>query len=361
MQEIPDHYYSSANLNFFSEKIEGRIRDLHCNRQIIISINNIEEFILYKMKLTQFFFDLEDELRDLIQKYKSLFLNNKGLTEKNNLLCSSLRSLEAKDLTNHRLLDEYRLNINDLLNQIGNLKEKHYDYEYIIKSLEEKHRILEKNLSHSNNSIYLDKYLRGMNESNEKTMEDVRPNVIIKNNNENSHSQQNSDNSKANIFKRNSSVNPDTTNTEEKTNINKRSLMNNTNININTISNPNKNNFVRSFLHNLKINNENNFNFKRDNNNHNNNRKRNESFQRKRNVEHKNYNFEEDNAELDNNYSDNNKDDCENQNEMANEGSTQKNNIHSFPVADEKLGPENENSSKVKDKNFKLNRKITQI
>jgi len=153
MQEIQEYSYNSHLLNSFSEKVDTRIKELHRNRQILIGINSIEEFVLSKIKLTQFYFDIEDDLREMLQKYKSLFINCKELQEKNHSLSSTLRNFEIKNLNLEKIQNDFKQNINDLVSQIGFLKEKQLNSEDYIAYLEEKVRITERNLGTRNNSL----------------------------------------------------------------------------------------------------------------------------------------------------------------------------------------------------------------
>jgi len=124
MQELHEYSYNNQFLNSISEKVESRIKDLHYTRQMIIGINSIEEFILSKIKLSQFCFDIEDDFREILQKYKSLFISCKELQEKNHLLVNTIRSFEFKNLNLEKIQADFKQSINDLVAQTGFLKEK---------------------------------------------------------------------------------------------------------------------------------------------------------------------------------------------------------------------------------------------
>lgn len=168
MQEIHEYSYNSHLLNNFSEKVESRIKELHHNRQTIIGINTIEEFVLSKIKLTQFYFDIEDDLREMLQKYKSLFINCKELQEKNHLLASTIRNFEIKNSNLHKIQNDFKKNINDLVSQIGFLKEKQINTEDYISYLEDKVRLTERNLGKKNNDL-INEYAHSRNKSRENT------------------------------------------------------------------------------------------------------------------------------------------------------------------------------------------------
>jgi len=248
MLEIHEYNYSSNLLNIFCEKVESRIKELHYNRQIVIGINSIDEFILSKMRLTQIFFDIEDDFRDLLQKYKNLFINNKELIEKNHLLTNTLRNYELKTLNSEKIQDEYKHNINDLISQISILKEKNFNNEEHISYLEGKFKLLDGNLIRKNN-IYLnnyanressrDRFLSGNKYRNEKSLNQYEIN-------------------NSNLYRRNINVNDNIRRNEFKE-INdsfNQIKENNFNNNLNEMNdhnnNKNKNDFVEGFLKNFK-------------------------------------------------------------------------------------------------------------
>ena len=167
MQELHEFSYNNHFLTSFSEKVESRIKDLHHNRQIIIGINSIEEFILSKIKITQFYFDIEDDLREMLQKYKNLFINCKELQEKNHLLANTIRNFEIKNLNSEKIQHDFKQNINHLVAQIGFLKEKQINNEDYISYLEEKVRLMDKNLGTRNNNLMGDFTNREKSRENE--------------------------------------------------------------------------------------------------------------------------------------------------------------------------------------------------
>lgn len=156
MQELEHHHeytYNNHFLNILSEKVETRIKDLHNNRQLIIGINSIEEFILSKIKLTQFCFDVEDDFREMLQKYKGLFISCKELQEKNHLLAKTIKNFEIKNSNLEKIQDDFKQNINDLVTQIGFLKEKQINNEDYISYLEQKAKLTERSFGRRNNSL----------------------------------------------------------------------------------------------------------------------------------------------------------------------------------------------------------------
>ena len=70
----------TETLNTLYDKTESRIKDLHSYRQLLISIKTFEDFSLYKLKFTQFFFDIEDDLRESLQNSKCAYIEIKELT-----------------------------------------------------------------------------------------------------------------------------------------------------------------------------------------------------------------------------------------------------------------------------------------
>jgi len=155
MQEINDYSYNNSILNNYCEKVESRIKDLHNNRQVLIGINSIEELNLIKMKITQLFFNIEDDLREIILKLKNSFLQNKEFQDKNILLTNNLRNSEIKNVTLERIKEENKLNCNEFLNQISLLKEKHYQNQEYINFLEEKIKVMQRS-SNMKNTIFFD-------------------------------------------------------------------------------------------------------------------------------------------------------------------------------------------------------------
>ena len=145
MQNHNQSDLKSFHLNHFTEKVELILREVHINRQNLITINTIDEFISNKIKFTQFFFDIEDYLREFLQKLNISYINNKESSDKNDLLTNKLRNLENKILNTDKINEDYKQNTNNLLNQINFLNEKQFKNENYIFKLEEKIKKQEKN------------------------------------------------------------------------------------------------------------------------------------------------------------------------------------------------------------------------
>jgi hypothetical protein len=140
-----------SELNLISEKIDTKIKEINYYRQLILNINQIEEFISSKLKFTQFLFSLEEELLDYLRKYKNLFMQNKQLLDKCENFNTKNQNLELKLYSVESLSNEYKNNINELINQINFQKEKIFSKDDYIKNIEEKLQVLERNLNLNSN------------------------------------------------------------------------------------------------------------------------------------------------------------------------------------------------------------------
>lgn len=156
MKDNFQNYSYSYNSTLFaniSENIESKIREINYNRQILININNIEDFFSAKLKLTQFLFSLEDELHEYLRKYKNMFIQNKELSEKCEIYSNQIQNLNNKVFSLENLNNQQKISLNELFNENHFLKEKTYAKEDYIRNLEEKLKNLERNLTMKNSFI----------------------------------------------------------------------------------------------------------------------------------------------------------------------------------------------------------------
>jgi hypothetical protein len=137
-------YYSEYNL--INEKIDKIIRGINYNRELILNANQIEEFISSKLNFSQFFLSLEEELIDFLGKYKNLFIQNKQISEKCENLNTKNRNLELKLYSEESQLNEYKNNIEQLINTLNFQKEKNFSKDEYIRNIEQKLKLVERNL-----------------------------------------------------------------------------------------------------------------------------------------------------------------------------------------------------------------------
>lgn len=289
---ITMYNYNSTEFTLINDKIDHKIREIHQNRQLIININNLEEFSSAKLKLTQFLFGLEDELLDYLRKYKNLFIQNKELNDKCENYNSQIRNLDHKLFTCESISDEYKNNINELHNQINFLKEKNYSKDDYIKNLEEKLKIVERNLNLKNN-VYMENFSgsgvglgAGMKRNNER---DFNLKEIKRDYNDLNEYENNRNYSMVN----NNNISLSNPNNLEKLNYYEKYNTNNANFSTNNnndkdyvIQRQEKGDFVKGFLNNYNKNENNN-----DINNINNNRN-------DRNENLKEYKFDDNNSNI---------------------------------------------------------------
>jgi len=135
--------FKKETLNSLYDKTESRIKDLHSFRQLLISIKNFDDFGFNKLKFTQFFFDIEDDLRELLQNTKSAYVQIKELEDRLELFINRFEIVESKYKNSDQYVKELKYNIKECFEHIkfqDNLKLN--SDKYIIE-LEKKIKILE--------------------------------------------------------------------------------------------------------------------------------------------------------------------------------------------------------------------------
>lgn len=105
-------------LNELYDRTESRIKDLHSFRQLLISIKSFEEFSFHKIKFTQFFFDIEDEMREALQNQKSAYIEIKELKDQMDLFKQRYAILETKQIDNDTYIKQLKENIKECLEQL---------------------------------------------------------------------------------------------------------------------------------------------------------------------------------------------------------------------------------------------------
>jgi len=255
MQDSFNNYTcNSSEFTFINEKIDSKIREINYNRQLIININHLEDFMSTKLKITQFLFGLEDELLDYLRRYKNLFIQNKELSDKCENYNSQIRNMDLKLFSAESLSNEYKNNINELINQINFLKEKNYSKDDYIRNLEEKLRIVEKNLNLKNNN-YMESYSRRNNNNNEAINEiknDYKNYGILNENNNQVHGGHGRKYDYDYDYD-SKNINLEKLNYYEKYNLNDESNNNNNNVRNNNNNKP-QGEFVKGFLKNYNNN-----------------------------------------------------------------------------------------------------------
>jgi len=105
-------------LNELYERTESRIKDVHYLRQLLIAVKSFEEFSQQKIKFTQFFFDIEDELREALQNAKSAYIEIKELKDNLELSRQRYAIFENKSSNMEAYVKELKGNIRECLEQM---------------------------------------------------------------------------------------------------------------------------------------------------------------------------------------------------------------------------------------------------
>ena len=152
MQNIKNFNFSSI-----TNSIENRLKNLNLNRQIFNNIKTIEDFFQIKLKFSQFLFDLDEDIREILQNFKTTDIQIKELKDQIDFLNQKYNNLENK-LTNSETYNiELKNNNKDFFSQINCLNENLLNYENHIKKLENKNKTLEdsKNIDFNNDNLIL--------------------------------------------------------------------------------------------------------------------------------------------------------------------------------------------------------------
>jgi hypothetical protein len=156
----------TETLNSKFDRIEIRIKELNLFRQSIIHINSFEDFSSLKLKFIQFFFEIEDDLRESFQSQKSAFLEIKEIKDNLKLIVGRYEALEEKSKNFEQYSKELRNNIGDYLKQIKLKDEKINEYEKIIKNLGKEKKLNESN--GFNSKFYFDLNINEKDKDTEK-------------------------------------------------------------------------------------------------------------------------------------------------------------------------------------------------
>jgi hypothetical protein len=132
----------TETLNSIFDRTEIRIKELHSFRQSLIHINSNEDFSSLKLKFTQFFFDIEDDLRESFQSHKSAYLEIKELKDNLKVIVNRYEALESKSKNFEQYNKELKSNMKDYLEQMKLKEEKINEFERKIKNLESEIRAL---------------------------------------------------------------------------------------------------------------------------------------------------------------------------------------------------------------------------
>lgn len=146
--------------------LETRLKDLNKARQMINNIKSLEEFMNFKLKFSQIFFDLDQEIRETLQNIKNAQLQNQEISNEKEFIYMKINNLENKLLNNESFISELKLNNKELVNQINfqqgkiisdenlilSLKAQLRKYEEAIEPKQEKmNGLLNKNINIGNN------------------------------------------------------------------------------------------------------------------------------------------------------------------------------------------------------------------
>lgn len=129
---------SINELTSTSVTLETRLKELNKARQIINNVHSLEEFMNFKLKISQIFFDLDQEIRETLQNIKNAQLQNKEIANEREFITMKINNLESKLMNSENFISELKQNNKELVNQINFQQEKIINNESLIIQLQAK-------------------------------------------------------------------------------------------------------------------------------------------------------------------------------------------------------------------------------
>jgi len=134
---------SLNELTSTSTVLETRLKELNKARQMINNIKSVEEFMNFKLKISQSFFDLDQVIRETLQNIKNAELQNKEIANEKEFFSMKMNNLESKILNGENFISELKQNNRELVNQINFQQEKLINNENLIMQMQAKLKIYE--------------------------------------------------------------------------------------------------------------------------------------------------------------------------------------------------------------------------
>lgn len=125
-------------MDYLLEKIDDRIEELLINRQVLININNYENYLSNRTKLIQNSFYLEDGLREVSQAMRTSMTQNADLIEQYKILDIKFKNLDGKHSVLEKSYSETKLSYKEMQSQFEILRKRAQEDEQYIYELEKR-------------------------------------------------------------------------------------------------------------------------------------------------------------------------------------------------------------------------------
>jgi len=125
-------------LTLTSNILENRLIEINKTRQSINNIKSLEDFLNYRLKLSQLLLDMDQEIRETLQNLKTAHLLNRELINEQEFFNQKYSNLENKFFVSENYIVELKQSNKELVNQINSQQEMIMNFEKIINTLEAK-------------------------------------------------------------------------------------------------------------------------------------------------------------------------------------------------------------------------------
>lgn len=159
------HVEKSLNgLKLIITQLEAKLNEINETRQTINRLKSLEEFYAFRLRITQSFFELDQEIRETIQNISDFQLIFKELLSEKNFGEQKFKNLEEKYFNSIKNNEELKKNNRELVFQINVQQEEIIKNENLVSTLTDKIKKMEKlcdknedSNSNSKNELLIDK------------------------------------------------------------------------------------------------------------------------------------------------------------------------------------------------------------
>ena len=134
---------SSKGLLKITTQLEVKIKEINETRQTINKIKSLEDFYAFRLKISQSFFELDQEIREILQNIKDFRLQMKELISEKQFSDLKYKNLEDKYLNSVKYIEELKKNNRELVYQINLQQEEIFKNENLVLTLTENQKKIE--------------------------------------------------------------------------------------------------------------------------------------------------------------------------------------------------------------------------
>jgi hypothetical protein len=134
---------SSKGLLKITTQLEVKIKEINETRQTINKIKSLEDFYAFRLKISQSFFELDQEIREILQNIKDFRLQMKELISEKQFSDLKYKNLEDKYLNSVKYNEELKKNNRELVFQINLQQEEIFKNENLVLTLTENQKKIE--------------------------------------------------------------------------------------------------------------------------------------------------------------------------------------------------------------------------